>query len=505
MDSYTYFKNLTGPEDFAKLQKPQDVPHLLAMAEEQFGDKPAVAVGDVKMNYAELAGEAALLRGAIAALGLPRGANIAMLVGNDANFFTAFFAITTGGHTAVLFPAATRPEVLAGGLRKYDITAVIYEQATAAAAEAVQANAGIPFLTADAKGKPVPMVPVQPDDNAVVVFTGGTTGRPKGAVLSHRALMRGTYNGAFAGVGVTFFQRYVQLIPLTHVFGLVRSFLTCVLTGSCMTPCSDMRQMFQVFAQAKPTILVMVPALADMIFSIVVKTGAGKMALGGCLTTIICGAAPVSPTLVAKYKTIDVRLLPGYGLTETANLVSGNGEAEAHPDSVGMPYPEEELKIVEGELWVKGDHLLTCYYNDEAETKAAMEDGWFKTGDLARFDEEGRLYIVGRKKNIIVLDNGENVSPEELEKLVDDLPFVKDCLVYEGKNDFGRPVLRLEVLPDPVMLKKLGVEDPEQAIQQGVDAINQKLPEWERMLQVTVRTEDFPRSPAMKILRPSQK
>ncbi|MGI6316049.1 MAG: AMP-binding protein [Christensenellales bacterium] len=505
MDSYTYFKNMTGPDDFAKLEKPRDVPHLLTMAEERFGDRLAMAEGDVELRYAEFAGEVASMRGAIASLGLPKGANIGILMGNGINFMRTFFAITTCGHAAVLFPAATRPEVLIGGIGKYDVTALVYEPATAATVEGIRDSADIPFLTADTKGDPIPMVSVQPEDAAVIIFTGGTTGRPKGAVLSHRALMRGTFNGAFAGLGRTFHQRYVQLIPLTHVFGLIRSFLTCVLTGSAIYPCSDMRQMFQLFAQAKPTILVMVPAMADMIFSIATRTGAGKTALGGGLTTIICGAAPVSPSLVEKFKTLDIRLLPGYGLTETANLVSGNGEAEEYPDSVGMPYPGQELKIVDGELWVKGDHVMTCYYNDEAETKAAMEDGWFKTGDLARFDEEGRLYIVGRKKNIIVLDNGENVSPEELEKLVNDLPFVKDSLVYEGKNDFGRLVLQLEVLPDPIMVKKLGIDDPEQAIRQGVDEINKKLPEWERMLRVTVRSEDFPRSPAMKILRPVQK
>lgn len=136
-------------------------------------------------------------------------------------------------------------------------------------------------------------------------------------------------------------------------------------------------------------------------------------ALGGRLKLIICGAAPVPERLMYGFKPYGVRVLSGYGMTETANLVSGNLEQERHPDSVARQYPCQEARIVEGKLQVKGDMLFGGYWKDEAATRAAFDGEWLKTGDLARIDEEGFIRIAGRIKNLILPGNGENVSPEE--------------------------------------------------------------------------------------------
>ena len=191
-----------------------------------------------------------------------------------------------------------------------------------------------------------------------------------------------------------------------------------------------------------------------------------------------------------------VALLPGYGLTESANLVSGNPEALQKSDSVGLIYEGMDYKIVDGELWLKGVNMMDGYVGEPEENKTAYEDGWFKTGDLVRIDEDGFLYIVGRKKEIIVLPSGENVSPAEIEMRFGGLDTVQDCLVYESEGS-----LVLEVLPRAAVLGKVGGENPEAYLREQVAQINKELPSFMRINKVIVRTTDFVRSPSMKIVR----
>jgi len=330
------------------------------------------------------------------------------------------------------------------------------------------------------------------------MFTGGTTGIPKGALLSHKALMQGAFNGIFA-TGSAFEQRYYALIPFTHIFGLVRSFLTALYTGSQVYLCENMKNIFNDFPKAKPTIMALVPALANMIYGIIISKGIE--AIGGNLKVIICGGANVTPDLIKRFYAIGIDVLPGYGLTETANLVSGNGYSIEYPESVGMPYFCQELKLVNGELWVKGDNVMIEYYNDKEETAKVMEDGWFKTGDLVRIDEDGLLYIVGRTKNVIILENGENVSPEEIESLLYDVPVVMDCLVYEDKNQFGDGIIAVEILPNMKVFEDAEIIDVSFTFEKVIADINAMLPSFKQIKKTVIRQDDFKRSPSMKIIR----
>jgi long-chain acyl-CoA synthetase len=252
--------------------------------------------------------------------------------------------------------------------------------------------------------------------------------------------------------------------------------------------------MFKEIAVFKPTIMVLVPALAEMALNL--SKQFGRNMLGADMKTIICGAAAVSPYLVREYDKFGVALLPGYGLTESANLVSGNPEALQKPDSVGYIYDGMEYKIVDGELWLKGINMMDGYVGEPEENAIAYEDGWFKTGDLVRMDEEGFLYITGRKKEIIVLSSGENISPAELETKFGALDTVQDCLVYEENN-----VLTVEILPRMTVVKALGIEDVEGHLKKCINEINDTLPSFMRVNKVVIRTTDFVRSPSMKIVR----
>jgi long-chain acyl-CoA synthetase len=281
------------------------------------------------------------------------------------------------------------------------------------------------------------------------------------------------------------------------VFGLIRNTLTSLYTGSSLFICRNNKNMFKDIAVYRPTIMIFVPALAEMALNL--SKQFGRNMLGEDLKVIICGAAPVAPYLVSEYAKLGINLLPGYGLTESANLVSGNPEALKKPESVGLIYPGMEYKVVDGELWLKGVNMMDGYYGDE-ENAVAYEDGWFKTGDLVRFDEDGYLYITGRIKEIIVLSSGENISPAELEVKFYALDGVQDCLVYADVID-NREQLVLEVVPRMEALKAMGVEDIGTYLNEKINEVNMTLPAFEKINKIIIRDSDFKRTPAMKIAR----
>ena len=249
----------------------------------------------------------------------------------------------------------------------------------------------------------------------------------------------------------------------------------------------------------KPTYLVLVPGLCEILIGL--SKMYGPQFLGGSLKMIISGAANVPPRLQVEFEKLGINLCAGYGMTETANLTTANANVKERPTSIGKLYPGQEAKIVDGELWVKGDNLFLGYYKDEANTKATLtEDGWIKTGDLARVDEDGFYYIVGRIKNLILLPNGENVSPESIEELFYQNPLVRDCLVSEGDNN-GTPCIAIDILPQMAAFDGQAWEEVVATMEKIVSEINAKLPSYEKVVKVSVRKEDFKRTGSMKVAR----
>ena len=193
-------------------------------------------------------------------------------------------------------------------------------------------------------------------------------------------------------------------------------------------------------------------------------------------------------------------LLPGYGLTESANLVSGNPEYLSKPESVGLLYPNQEYKIVDGELLLKGRNMMSGYVGEE-EDGVYDEDGFFRTGDLVRVDDEGFLYITGRIKEIIVLPSGENISPAELEVKFLELSLIQDAQVYEDVTENGTHILALEVVPRMPEIARLGIENIGQHLTAELEKINNALPTFQRVSRIIIRDSDFERTPSMKIKR----
>ena len=488
------FKKYTDEETFSKIVS---FPSITAMWEDRaatYADNVAIVDGE-EYTYARLNDDVAAFRTVLAQNGATPGSLIGILCPNSYGFVKAYLAATTFGVPAVLMPTHLDEMTVFGIASKFGMKAVVYDESletkVAVLREKNPAVALIPSsATADVA---TPSVPVPSETPAAILFTGGTTGKSKGAKLSHKAIIAGTMNGCY-GIQEIFCQRYLLVLPLTHVFGLIRNLMTCLYTGSAMFICRNNKDMFRDTAVFKPTIMVLVPALAEMALNL--SRQFGRNMWGPDLKTIICGAAPVAPYLVQEYHKIGVTLLPGYGLTESANLVSGNPEALAKPESVGLIYDGMEYKVVDGELWLKGINMMDGYVTPE-DNEIAYEDGYFKTGDLVRIDDEGFLYITGRLKEVIVLSSGENVSPAELEVKFCGIDVISDCLVYD--EDGQRLVL--EILPRMTRVKELGIEDLYGYVKAEVDKINSTLPAFEQIAKIVIRDTDFVRTPAMKIAR----
>lgn len=488
------FKQYTDKETFSKIV---EFPCISAMWEDRvktYGDHIAI-VDREAYTYARLNEDVAAFRTVLSKNGATPGSLIGILCPNSYGFVKAYLATVTFGVPAVLMPTHLDEMTVFGIASKFGMKAVVYDESLEAKVAVLrEKNPGVALIPSSATDEEqIPSVWVPGGTPAAILFTGGTTGKSKGAKLSHQAILAGTMNGCY-GIREIFCQRYLLVLPLTHVFGLIRNLMTSLYTGSALYICRNNKDMFRDVAVFKPTIMVLVPALAEMALNL--SRQFGRNMWGPDLKTIICGAAPVAPYLITEYHKIGVTLLPGYGLTESANLVSGNPEALAKPESVGLMYDGMEYKIVDGELWLKGINMMDGYVTPE-DNAIAYEDGYFKTGDLVRIDDEGFLYITGRLKEIIVLDSGENVSPAELEVKFCNIDVISDCLVYDedGKR------LVLEILPRMTRVKELGIEDLYSYVKGEVDKINITLPPFEQITKIIIRDTDFIRTPAMKIAR----
>lgn len=479
----------TGEENIEKIVLYPTLREMWEHCETEYAEKVAIKDGQ-EYTYAQLSKDIAEYRGVLVNNGVKKGDRVCILAPSSYDFAKVFLAVETLGAVGVLLPVHLDDKTIFGCCKKFNADLLVYHDAMEAKVSVARAM-GIQTISSSLSSEAVPAGEISPDDECVIIFTGGTTGKSKGALLTHKAVMNGVVNGCY-GTKEVFDQRYFLILPLTHVFGLIRNFLTCFYTGSVIFICRDLKNMFKDMAQFSPTVLIMVPALIEMALNL--SKQIGKHILGSKLKTIIAGASTVGAHLIKEFNELGVQVLPGYGLTESANLVSGNPESLSKPTSVGLPYPNQQLKIVDGELWLKGDNIMLRYDGDPEETANAFEDGWFKTGDLVRFDEDGFLYIVGRIKDVIVLDSGEKVSPAELEDRFCEPDYIADAMVYE---DFvnGVQQLTLEVV------LRTGANVNEDEVMKKMNEINDSLYSYQKVNKIVIRTNDFERTPAMKKIR----
>ena len=196
------------------------------------------------------------------------------------------------------------------------------------------------------------------------------------------------------------------------------------------------------------------------------------------------------------FERYSITILQGYGMTECAPVISTSVSWNIRKESVGQLMPNCEAKVVDGELWVRGSSVMMGYYQMEKDTAEVLTDGWLHTGDLGYVDEDGFVYLTGRKKNLIITKNGENVSPEELENKLGEDRLVQEILVRENEG-----VIEAEIFPDLEYAAKKGIEDLQAALQERIDTYNRTAPAHKRVYRLKVRETEFEKTPSKKIKR----
>ena len=491
-----YFYDMVSAEELQQLPYIPTFPEFVEWIEEKYADLTAVNDLQVKYTYKEFCDRIARRRAFIYSLGLEKGANIAIFDRNSIDAVELFLAITSAGYVAINLPNQLPAPAVVGCSLRFQLGAMFVRDEFKPLTEGVKCKV---CSTKDIADAPAPVAKVDKDDPAAIFFTGGTTGAPKGAILPHRALLRGALNGCYAPGKQIGCNRYIGLLPLSHVFGLIRSTLSAFYSGAEWYAAEDMKATIGKLPVIKPTILVLVPGLCEILAGL--SKMYGPQFLGGELKYIISGAANVPPRLMSVFEQLGTQLFAGYGMTEGANLTTGNIDVKTKPTSVGKFYPGQEYKVVDGELWYKGDNVFLGYYNDPVNTEATLTpDGWIKTGDLVKFDDEGYMYIVGRIKNLIILPNGENVSPESIEEPFYKYATVRDCLVSQKDFD-GEECIFLDILPNMPALEGKSEEEIAEYFKNLVAEVNATLPTTHRVAKWNVRKEDFKRTGSLKVAR----
>ncbi len=374
---------------------------------------------------------------------------------------------------------------------------------------------------------------------ALLVFTSGTTGKGKGVMLNQRAVLSDLSDVI---PYIDFADKTVGVLPPHHTYGS-----SVMLIGHAMIGCevyisAGLRYVQKELKEQRPGHLVLVPLYLETFYRKILATvkekGKEKLirrmiklsnglrhvgidlrkklfssvreAFGGEIKMIISGGAPINTEILEFFDAIGIMTLNGYGITECAPIVAVNRSRHAVKGSVGTVLDIDTVKIDEpnedgeGEILVKGENVMLGYYKDEQATAEAFdEDGYFRTGDYGKLTEDKILYITGRKKNLIILSNGKNVYPEEIENELVAVPGVLDIIVYEGKSRRGMEhnAIVAEIYPDKDYVEKNGITDVYAHLKPYIDSYNKTAVPYKKIGVLKVRTEEFPKNTLRKIMR----
>lgn len=390
----------------------------------------------------------------------------------------------------------------------------------------------------------------EPDALATIVYTSGTTGKPKGVMLSHRNIL----SNADAVLRIVQGYRedvYLSFLPLSHTLERTAGYYLPMMAGSTVAFARSVQDLAEDLMAVRPTMLVSVPRVYERVYTRVQHeleekgaparalfrkaeevgwhrfeaaqhrgTGGGATEammwpvlrrlvadrilarLGGRLRIAVSGGAPISPRLARCFIGLGLPLLQGYGLTEASPIVCANTLEDNVPESVGRPIPDVEVRLgAHDELLVRGPNVMLGYWNDAAKTEQTIDEtGWLRTGDIARTDAEGHVYVVGRLKEILVTSTGEKVPPSDIELAITEDPLVDQVMVIGEGRPYVAAIAVLNPQSWPAFARSLGVQDDTRSLllPQVRDAVRQRMverladfPSYARVRQVWLSAEPW--------------
>ncbi|MCX4267972.1 MAG: AMP-binding protein [Lachnospiraceae bacterium] len=339
----------------------------------------------------------------------------------------------------------------------------------------------------------------EPDSLATIMFTSGTTGKSKGVMLTHRNLAE---DATCLDMKIPPRTVVLSVLPIHHAYCLSMDILKGLSLGSIICINDSLLRVAKNIKLFQPNMILMVPLMIET-FAKKLEEVAGlpkeivkKEVFGEQLHTICSGGAYLNPAFIDLFNSYGITILQGYGMTECAPVISTSLSWNIKKESVGQLIPNCEAKVVDSELWVRGSSVMLGYYKMPEETAETLEDGWLKTGDLGYVDKDGFVFLTGRKKNLIITKNGENVSPEELENKLSENRIIQEVLVREKDG-----VIEAEIFPDYEYVKKQEISDVKGVLQQIIDAYNQEAVAYKKIYRLTVRETEFEKTPSKKIKR----
>lgn len=340
------------------------------------------------------------------------------------------------------------------------------------------------------------------DDVATIIFTSGTTGKSKGVMLTQDNLASNVLSVNYTTEPGSIL---LSVLPIHHAYCLVMDWLKGFSLGTTICINDSLLHMVKNMGVFKPQVMLMVPMMIETIYKrlasvdpAIPKKAVADNVFGGNLEIIFTGGAHLDPYYIGEFAEYGVEILEGYGMSECSPVISSNTPEIHKAGSIGKPLPNAEIKFENGEILVKGSSVMKGYYQMPEETAETLKDGWLHTGDKGYIDEDGFLFINGRVKNLIILSNGENISPEEIENKLALDALVGEVIVTGEDNG-----LAARIYPDQEVVAAKGLDEEaiKTALQAFIDQYNKNQPTYRQITGLIIRKNPFIRSSTKKIKR----
>lgn len=447
-----------------------------------------------------------------------QGSHIAITGATSYMWLTTYMGTVNSGSVAVPLDAALPAEEMCELIDRADVTTLVYDEMRQDVADIVRErcpklkyvismqkenideNTDILSLNSLLNESQAGFAySPQPDELCTIMFTSGTTGKSKGVMLTHRNMAE---NATCLDMKIPERTVILSVLPIHHAYCLSMDILKAISLGSIICINDSLLRVVKNIKLFEPNMILMVPLMIETIakkleeVSGLPKKLVKRQIFGSGFHTICSGGAYLNPAYIDLFEKYGITILQGYGMTECSPVISTTVSWNIKKESVGQLIPNCEAKTVNEELWVRGSSVMSGYYKMPQETAETLHDGWLATGDLGYVDEDGFVFLTGRKKNLIITKNGENVSPEELENKIGEARLVQEVLVREAEG-----VIEAEVFPDYEYAKKKKITDIAAAVQKIIDDYNQNAPVYKRIYRMKLRETEFEKNTTKKIKR----
>ncbi len=556
-----------------KFENFTDLRDMLKQSEEKFGDRAAYVYKTDKpgvfreITYKDFAKDIRDFGTALVSLGL-KGKRIAVISDNRYEWCVTYLAVTTGTGVVVPLDKALPANEIESLIIRSEVEAIVYSSKYDEIMNEIKdkktSNVKY-FISMDLDKKENDIYSqkelmeygdkllkegnteyldseINVEEMGIMLFTSGTTAMSKAVMLSQRNICANLMDIASV-IKLVPEDRMLSFLPLHHTFECTVGFLYPISKGSSIAFCEGIRHIADNAKEYQVTAMISVPILFETMYKKIMKgiEKKGKLEtvkkgikisnfllkfgidirrklfkevidnLGGKARLFVAGGAALDPVAEKGFNELGVKMIQGYGLTESSPVIAAEDDKYQRLGSIGKAFPSLDVKIAEpneegiGELLVKGPTIMLGYYNNEEATKETLEDGWLHTGDLAKIDKDGFIFISGRKKFVIVLKNGKNIYPEELETIVNKIEGVTESFVYGRPEDDGDYKICAKIVYDKETVEAIyGTNDEEKLkdlIWQEVKKVNKTMPAYKYIREISITDKALIKTTTQKIKR----